>query len=57
METTRKRYCPCCGERIRRTTRRCHHCGKLTPSRKDYLVVSLLAGVAVVVLLKYAGVF
>ena len=49
----RKRYCRHCGERIRRTTRRCHHCFKLTLPWRDYLAIALVVALLVFLLLKY----
>ena len=55
METRQKRYCPHCGDRIRHSATRCHHCGKLTLSWKNYLAVGVIALAAIVLLLKVMG--
>ena len=56
MEAKRKRYCRHCGVRIRRTARHCPHCLKRTLPWTDYLAVSIIV-VIVLILLKYLGVF
>jgi predicted amidophosphoribosyltransferase len=56
MESRRKRYCRHCGERIRRSARRCPRCFKLTPPWKDYLAAALVSALITFLLLKYLGV-
>jgi len=53
MDGKRKRYCRHCGERIRHTTRRCHHCRKLTPTWKDYLAAVAVVTLLIFLLLRY----
>jgi predicted amidophosphoribosyltransferase len=56
MEAKRKRYCRHCGERIRRTARRCPRCFKITLTWKDYLAVALVLVLLAFLMLKYLGV-
>jgi len=56
MEFKRKRYCPNCGERIRKATRYCPHCFKFSLPWKDYLAITIIAMLLLLLLLKYAGV-
>jgi hypothetical protein len=56
MEAKRKRYCRHCGERIRRTARRCPRCFKLSLPPKDYLAVALVLILPAFLLLKYLAV-
>ena len=56
METKQKRYCRHCGERIRRTTRHCPRCFKLTLLWKDYLAIALGLILLALLLLKYLAV-
>jgi predicted amidophosphoribosyltransferase len=53
MEAKRRRYCRHCGERIRHTARRCHHCRKLALPWKDYLSITAVLLLLLFLLLKY----
>jgi len=52
----RKRYCRHCGERIRRTTRRCPHCFKRALPWRDYLAAAVVVIIVALLVLKYSGV-